>query len=149
MATSRDGTGEFLHGSRRYSIRFAADAMPPAKALWSLSAVDMTGRMMARKPGRSIGSHRDLHFNNDGSLDILIQSTRSRRSARNNNWLQCPQGKFTLVLELFSPNDEALEGRWAPPSVQRDPDRRSLPADETADADAGSSSVIWLQPQPR
>ncbi len=145
MATSRDSADEFLHGSRRYSIRFAPNAMPPANALWSLSAVDMTGRMMARKPGRSIGSHRELHYNPDGSLDILVQSTRSRRSARNNNWLQCPQGKFTLVLELFSPSGEALEGRWSPPQVQRDPDRRPQIAD--AGAQAPSASVVWLQSQ--
>jgi hypothetical protein len=144
MATSRDCTDEFLHGSRRYSIRFAADSMPPTNALWSLSAVDMTGRMMARKPGRSIGSHRDLHYNPDGSLDILVQSTRSRRSARNNNWLQCPQGKFTLVLELFSPGGAALEGRWSPPMVQRDPERRLQPTDTAAPA--SPASVVWLQP---
>ena len=119
--------------------------MPPANALWSLSAVDMTGRMMARKPGRSIGTHRDLNFNADGSLDILVQSTRSRRSARNNNWLQCPQGKFTLVLELFSPSGEALEGRWAPPMVQRDPERRAQSAD--AAEQKPSASVVWLQSQ--
>ncbi len=147
MATSRDSRVEILHGSRRYSIRFAANSMPPADALWSLSAVDMTGRMMARKPGRSIGSHRDLHYNPDGSLHILVQSTRSRRSARNNNWLQCPQGKFTLVLELFSPGRDALEGRWAPPLVHRDPDRRAQSAGTGVTEPAASSPVVWLQPQ--
>ena len=147
LATSRDCTEEFLHGSRRYSIRFEASAMPPADALWSLSAVDMTGRMMARKPGRSIGSHRDLHYNLDGSLDILIQSTRSRRSARNTNWLQCPQGKFTLVLELFSPRSEVLQGHWTPPQVERDPDRRSLPASPPTSDAASPSPVVWLQPE--
>jgi hypothetical protein len=101
--------------------------------------------MMARKPGRSIGSHRELHYNADGSLDILVQSTRSRRSARNNNWLQCPQGRFTLVLELFSPRDEALRGEWSPPLVRRDPDRRSPVA--AAPEPASPSSVVWLPSQ--
>jgi hypothetical protein len=145
LATSRDSEEEPLHGARRYSIRFPAGTLPPSDALWSLSAVDIAGRMMARKPGRSIGSHRELHYNPDGSLDILVQSTRSRRSARNNNWLQCPQGRFTLVLELFSPRDEALRGEWSPPLVRRDPDRRTPVV--AAPEPAAPSSVVWLQPQ--
>lgn len=144
MATSRDSEDEPLHGARRYTLRFPAGSLPPSDALWSLSAVDITGRMMARKPGRSIGSHRGLHYNPDGSLDILVQSTRSRRSARNYNWLQCPQGRFTLVLELFSPRDEALRGRWSPPVVRRDQDRR---APVIAAEPASSSSVVWLPSQ--
>lgn len=137
ICTSRDSTGEFLHGARRYHLRFDPHTLPPTDALWSLSAVDLMGRMGARKLGRSIGNHRELRLGVDGSLDIHVESTRSRRSAPNINWLQCPQGKFTLMLELFSPASEMLQGAWLPPLVEREPDRRLQP---------DTASVTWLRP---
>jgi hypothetical protein len=48
------------------------------------------------------------------------------------------------VLELFSPRDEALRGRWSPPIVRRDQDRR---APVIAAEPASPSSVVWLPSQ--
>jgi hypothetical protein len=139
FTTSRDSSGEFLHGGRRYSLRFEPGALPPTNALWSLTAIDLTGRMLARKPGRSIGTHRQLHYNLDGSLSIHVESTRSRRSAPHINWLQCPQGKFSLMLELFAPRSEVLQGLWLPPLVEHEPERRGRPVG------APPAQVIWLR----
>jgi hypothetical protein len=139
--TSRDSSGEFLHGAGHYSIRFDADSMPPTDTLWTISAIDLAGRLVARKPGRSIGNHRELIRNIDGSLTIHVESTKSRRSAPGMNWLQCPQGRFNLVLELFSPNGEALQGKWIPPLIEREA-RRTRTTDT-----ASSGSVSFLRPR--
>jgi hypothetical protein len=142
FTTSRDSTGEFLHGGRRYSLRFEPGSLPPTNALWSLTAIDLAGRLIARKPGRSIGTHRQLHYNLDGSLGIHVESTRSRRAAPHINWLQCPQGKFTLMLELFAPRSEVLQGLWLPPLVEHEPERRGRPVG------APPAQVIWLHTPP-
>jgi len=139
FTTSHDSTGEYLHGTRRYSLRFESGALPPTNGLWALSAVDLAGRMIARKAGRSIGTHRDLRHNLDGSLGIHVESTRSRRSATSINWLQCPQGKFTLMLDLFAPRSEVLQGLWLPPLVEHEPERRGRPVG------APPAQVIWLR----
>jgi hypothetical protein len=142
IATSRDSAGEVLQGTRRYSIRFEPGELPPANALWALSAIDLAGRLITRKSGRSMGSHRPLHYKSDGSLEIHVESTRSRRTAPNINWLQCPQGKFSLILELFCPHYDVLKGAWLPPLVHCEPERRGRPATTST----SSTQVVWLRP---
>jgi hypothetical protein len=35
------------------------------------------------------------------------------------NWLPAPDGPMYMVLRLYGPEPEALEGRWTPPKLQK------------------------------
>jgi len=35
------------------------------------------------------------------------------------NWLPAPEGEFILMLRLYWPKDEAVNGAWVPPPVRR------------------------------
>ena len=35
------------------------------------------------------------------------------------NWLPAPEGPFLLVMRLYWPKEEALEGKWKQPVLKR------------------------------
>jgi hypothetical protein len=37
--------------------------------------------------------------------------------AKESNWLPAPNDEFSLVMRLYWPKQEALDGTWAPPPV--------------------------------
>ncbi|MGH7848749.1 MAG: DUF1214 domain-containing protein, partial [Thermodesulfobacteriota bacterium] len=57
-----------------------------------------------------------LKKNPDGSLTIYVQKD-SPGAERESNWLPAPAGTFYLVLRLYWPKEEALDGEWSPPAV--------------------------------
>jgi hypothetical protein len=63
-----------------------------------------------------VNSSDSLHHNEDGSFDIYIQN-ESPGKDKEANWLPAPQGKFTLMLRLYWPEESVEEGAWTPPSV--------------------------------
>ena len=36
-----------------------------------------------------------------------------------NNWLPAPDGEFSMVLRLYGPKPEALEGKWTRPILRK------------------------------
>jgi hypothetical protein len=54
----------------------------------------------------------------DGSMDLYVQK-ESPEADRRANWLPVPDGEFILMLRLYWPKDEAVNGGWAPPAVRR------------------------------
>ena len=110
-----DDQGRPLTGGERYVLRFAPDATPPVNGFWSLTTC------AADDPGSSwdsTGDLRGLTLDHDGSLPIHIQHGRPARQRRA-NWLPAPPERFTVVLRLYWPREEALRGEWAPPTVTR------------------------------
>jgi hypothetical protein len=63
-------------------------------------------------------SRDKLAFNADGSLDLLIQAD-SPGGARDANWLPVAKAPFNLLMRLYSPKSDILDGTWAPPPVKR------------------------------
>ena len=43
------------------------------------------------------------------------------------NWLPAPKGPFHLMMRLYAPRTEVLDGSWVPPPVEQDQARRTLP----------------------
>ena len=66
----------------------------------------------------AIGDRDALAFNPDGSLDIWLQH-ESPGPERESNWLPAPAGPFNLIMRIYWPTDEALEGGWVPPPIER------------------------------
>ena len=81
---------------------------------------------MTRKAFRSltalyrfaVSSWMPLIYNQDGSLDLYFQN-ESPGAAKEANWLPAPKGPFNLLMRLYAPKSEALNGKWNPPPVMR------------------------------
>ena len=119
-AAVMDSKGDVLTGSRTYRIRFAPGQLPPVNAFWSITAYDMkTSKLVANPLGRyqfgdrTKGARRDR----DGGLTLYLSATQPK--AGRTNWLPTPAGPFHLVMRLYLPKPEALDGRYAPPPVER------------------------------
>ncbi len=54
----------------------------------------------------------------DGSLVLRIAKD-SPGADLESNWLPAPDGPFYLVMRLYGPKPEALEGKWTPPVLQK------------------------------
>jgi hypothetical protein len=114
-----DGEGQPLHGENKYVLHFEPGQTPPANAFWSLTMYDHDGFQVPNPIDRfAIGSHDDLTFNADGSLDIYVQA-ESPGPDRESNWLPAPKGLFEPNLRLYSPRPEMLDLTWAPPPLKR------------------------------
>lgn len=117
--TSVDEHQDRLNGAHTYRLHFDRGQIPPADAFWSLTLYDDAGFFVDNPIGRyAIGDRNALHPNADGSLDLLVQHATPSPGVQD-NWLPAPQGNFKLSLRLYNPRAEVLDGRWAPPPVQR------------------------------
>ena len=114
-----DDRGESYDGSRSYRLHFAAEALPPVRGFWSLTMYDEEMYLAENPIGRyAIGDRDRLRFNEDGSLDILVQH-EPPAGERRSNWLPAPPGRFDMMLRLYWPRVEAVTGAWVPPAVTR------------------------------
>ena len=59
-----------------------------------------------------------FNFDADGGLTLYIQN-ESPGKAKQNNWLPAPKSWFMPVIRLYWPKEEALNGEWTPPQLQR------------------------------
>lgn len=111
------GDGQPADGSKTYVVHFAAGALPPVDAFWSITMYDNDGFQIGNPLDRyAIGDRDPLTFGPDGSLDIWVQHENPGED-RVANWLPAPAGGFSLCLRLYAPHPEALDGRWNPPPL--------------------------------
>ncbi|WP_164844058.1 DUF1214 domain-containing protein, partial [Croceicoccus ponticola] len=85
-----DADGRPLHGAKRYRIRFAADALPPVNAFWSITAYDDLGHMIPNPINRySVGDRTaGLIREPDGSVVVTVASTPPAHGEGQNWWCQ-------------------------------------------------------------
>ena len=86
-------------------------------AFWSLTMYNASDYMLVANPidryairDRTPG----LKYNADGSLDIYIQHDAP---ADTSNWLPAPKGDFYLILRMYQPKAEVLNGTYRLPPV--------------------------------
>ena len=60
-----------------------------------------------------------LAYGEDGSLTITIQHEQPEDAEEKANWLPAPDGPFYLVMRIYWPEKEALDGTWTPPPLVR------------------------------
>lgn len=119
-----DAAGEPLSGEHAYRLRL--DAVPPAKAFWSVTMYDtsydgVAGYLVENTIGRYLinSTTPGLVPDEDGSLTIHIQHDEPDTEAGKANWLPAPEGRFYLAMRIYWPEPEALDGTWEPPPIVR------------------------------
>lgn len=115
-----DGDGKPLDGANKYVLHFDKGTLPPADAFWSLTMYDGEGFQVPNPINRfAIGDRDKLKFNDDGSLDIYVQ-TASPGKEKESNWLPAPKsGQMGPTLRIYAPRHELLDGTWVPPPFER------------------------------
>jgi hypothetical protein len=115
--TYRDVAGEQLDGrTGRYELTFSST--PPVIFFWSVTLyVAETGRVSGNSLSRySVGgSGSDPR---DG-VRLTIQCAPPDDPADVESWLPAPPAEFFLVLRAYGPEQELLDGSWAPDGVRR------------------------------
>jgi hypothetical protein len=114
-----DETGKPLDGANQYTIHFEKGGTPPVRAFWSVTLYDSDGFQVANALNRfAVSSWMPFKYNADGSLDLYFQNDSPGKD-KEANWLPAPKGAFTLTMRLYSPQPDALTGKWNPPSVKK------------------------------
>jgi hypothetical protein len=122
--TRHEKDGQPLDGaSVNYTLTFAEGQLPPVNAFWSVTMYDGKTQLLVKNPSNRylINSPMlpELQKNTDGSLTLYIQKDEPTEPAQKANWLPAPNGPIYLVLRLYWPKEEALDGSWLPPGLQR------------------------------
>jgi hypothetical protein len=116
---STDSEGRALDGNSKYVLHFDKGKFPPVDAFWSVTAYDTDGYFIPNALNRqALGDRDKLVANADGSLDLKIQADSPGQN-KEANWLPVAKAPFTLLLRLYSPRSEFLDGAWTPLPVQR------------------------------
>ena len=122
-----DADGKPLNGGNRYIVHFDKEMLPPVDGSWSLTVYDAEGHPANNSIGRFVIGDRDkLEYNPDSSLDIWIQYQDPGPSQRS-NWLPIPPTEgLEIILRLYAPHAEVIDGRWIPPPIARENGREKL-----------------------
>ena len=114
-----DGDGHRLDGSGRYVLHLDKGT-PPADGFWSVSVYDANQHFVANPANRhNLGSGDALRTNPDGSVDLYIQNAAPGKDG-DANWLPAPKsGPFTVMLRVYWPKQEVIDGRWNPPGIRK------------------------------
>jgi len=118
-----DADGQKLDAStNRYTLRFPKDQLPPVNAFWSLTMYQLPSSLLVANPLNRylINSPMlpELKRDADGGLTLYIQH-ESPGADKESNWLPAPNGPFMAVLRLYWPKEEALDGIWKAPPMER------------------------------
>lgn len=117
--TFTDNQGKQYNGASKYAIHFEPGQTPPVDGFWSVTMYNEEKYFYDNPLNRySIGEYTDgLKTNPDGSLDIYIQN-QSPGSDKESNWLPSPADGFFMILRMYLPAEQVLNGTWTPPPVQ-------------------------------
>jgi hypothetical protein len=117
--TRVDAEGKPLIGANRYVIRFPKGQLPPVDAFWSVTVSNSKQALVANPIDRyAIGDRDKLKVDDDGSLTLYVQHDPPGKD-KESNWLPAPTDEFNLVMRVYSPKKEILDGTWKPPAVER------------------------------
>lgn len=120
--TAFDSEGRPLTGADRYAYRFAPGQLPPVNAFWSLTMYELPrSRLVANPIDRYLINSSmlpDLNEDPDGGITVYVQN-ESPGADDDANWLPAPKGPFQLVLRLYWPKPDVLNGAWRAPEPVR------------------------------
>lgn len=118
-----DPSGQPFDTSKfNYTLTFPPGQLPPVKAFWSVTMYDMRTRLLVENPLNRylINSTTlpQLKKNADGGITLYLQH-QSPGSDLESNWLPAPNGPMGVVLRLYLPDAQALNGTWVAPPIQK------------------------------
>ncbi|WP_206036280.1 DUF1254 domain-containing protein [Crateriforma spongiae] len=103
-----------------YTMTFPAGGLPPVNAFWSVTMYDARTQYLVENPiDRYLVNSPmldQMRKNDDGSLTIYIQRDSPGKEYAS-NWLPAPDGPIFLVMRLYWPKHESLDGTWNPPPL--------------------------------
>ena len=116
-----DNNGQPLSGENKYAVTFGPGQFPPVNAFWSLTMYELPASLLVENPVNRylINSAMlpGLKKNADGGITLYFQN-ESPGKDKESNWLPAPKGPFTVVMRLYWPKEEALNGTWKQPSME-------------------------------
>lgn len=120
---AKDADGNALDGSKgKYTLTFDKGALPPVNAFWSLTMYDAkTQLMIENKLNRYLLNStmiENMNTNDDGSLTLYFQSDAPKDELKA-NWLPAPDGPFYMLMRLYWPKKEILDGTWKQPVIKK------------------------------
>ncbi len=118
-----DAGGNPMDASKyKYTMRFAPGQLPPVNAFWSVTMYDLPASLLVSNPINRylINSTmlQSLKQDRDGGLTIYIQNSSPGKD-KESNWLPAPDGPFWVAMRLYYPKEEALNGTWKQPPLDR------------------------------
>ncbi|MFF7340050.1 DUF1254 domain-containing protein [Streptomyces sp. NPDC008163] len=115
-----DANGELLTGGHGYALTFPAGSLPPVQGFWSVTLYNEHHFFHPNELNRySLGTkNKTLVLGDDGSL-TLYAGARPPSDGPRANWLPAPDGRFSLYLRAYWPEQPVVDGTWRPPAVTR------------------------------
>jgi hypothetical protein len=120
-AVFKDAGGKVLDGSAgKYTIKFPKGKTPLVGAFWSLTMYDTKKRLLVKNSLNryKIGSADKLKPEKDGSTVIYIQADSPGKD-KEANWLPAPKAPFYMLMRMYLPKIEVLNGQYKIPAVKR------------------------------
>jgi hypothetical protein len=119
-----DSGGRKLDGATgNYVLTFPAGQLPPVGAFWSVTMYASPSSLLVPNPiNRYLVNSAmlpELKREKDGALTIYIQNEEPGWGTPVSNWLPAPKGEFIVVMRLYWPRQEAIDGAWKAPPLKR------------------------------
>jgi hypothetical protein len=122
LSVDTDSEARQLNSAYRYLLHFDKEDFPSARSGWSLRVYDARSNTLAAVGGRpnSLSDHqRNLQFNRDGSMDLLIQRESPSKN-QEGNWLALSKNSnFYVVMTVYNPGNLVLNRKYIAPSLTR------------------------------
>lgn len=115
-----DQDGDYLNGGQSYTIHFEKDSLPKTydNGFWSITAYNSSNFLIDNPLNRyDINDRDNFKFNEDGSMDIIIQENIPNDSTMEDNWLPVSKDKFHLYMRIYLPHESVLSGEWKAPTI--------------------------------
>jgi hypothetical protein len=118
-----DDDGNEPDASRNgYEIRFEQGQLPPTNAFWSLTMYDGKSQLLVdNEIDRYLLNSTmvdSFKYADDRSLTLYLQRA-SPGADLQSNWLPAPNGQFYVILRIYIPKQEVLDGQWTQPKLTR------------------------------
>jgi hypothetical protein len=117
-AIKKNTSGDIVQKKTPYDW-FPKGQTPPVGAFWSITMYGAKKRLMVKNSINryKIGSADKLKAAADGSTTLYIQADSPGKD-KESNWLPAPKEPFYMLMRMYLPKIEVLNGQYEIPGVQ-------------------------------